>query len=157
MFKAVTEVKGYTPTLAITTNASVNSHGELVMGAGAAKALARHMPHLPKAWGAGITELGRSYPAQSTIRKPITPVKPYGIYTKERGAIAIQVKFGWWEKASTDLIKFSIRQLADYAQHLKPGEEFWLNYPGIGMGGLLKQDVEPLLAPLPDNVILWTF
>ena len=66
---------------------------------------------------------------------------------------AAQIKYDFRDKADINLIAFSMAALADKAK--ANGHTYNINYPGIGNGGLSKEEVKPLLEILPDNVYVW--
>jgi len=66
---------------------------------------------------------------------------------------AAQIKYDFRDKADINLIAFSMAFLADEAKTNR--YIYNINYPGIGHGGLSKEEVKPLLAILPDNVCVW--
>jgi hypothetical protein len=67
---------------------------------------------------------------------------------------AFQTKYHWNSDSSLELIQASIRQLEIYAIST-PSQTIFLNFPGIGLGGLKREEILPLLANLPDNVTVW--
>jgi hypothetical protein len=77
----------------------------------------------------------------------------YGLLFHHRYG-ALQVKYRFDEKARLDLIEFSLERLTEKAEEF-PKSRFNINYPGIGYGRLSKQEVEPLLESLPDNIYVW--
>ena len=126
--------------LIVTTNSFLTSEVKLVMGRGAAWILKMKVPGIDRIFGNMIFalcgHLGR-----------------YGLLFHQRYG-ALQVKYRFDEKARVELIEFSLRKLAEIAKE-SPELKFNINYPGIGNGGLNKQEVRPLLNVLPDNVYVW--
>jgi hypothetical protein len=126
--------------LIVTTSSFLTSEVKLVMGRGAAWILRMKVPGIDWIFGKMVYEtcghLGR-----------------YGLLFHHRYG-AFQVKYGFDEKARVDLIEFSLEKLAEKAEEF-PKSRFNINYPGIGYGRLSKQEVEPLLNFLPDNVYVW--
>ena len=126
--------------LIVTTNSFLTSEIKLVMGRGAAWMLKMKVPGIDRVFGKMIHEtcghLGR-----------------YGLLFHQRYG-ALQVKYRFNEKAKVELIEFSLRKLTEIAKE-SPESKFNVNYPGIGNGGLNKQEVRPLLDLLPDNVYVW--
>ena len=128
-----------------TGNASIKKNGELVMGRGAALEMKTRCPWSAKVFGGMIKEVPTPYggfPKYGVIMS-----SGYGIY---------QVKYHFKDKADLHLIQFSAFVLEDRANNF-PEYNFHLNYPGIGYGGRTKEEVEPLLERLPDNVTIWEF
>ncbi len=118
-----------------TGNSYVKRNGALVMGRGAARQVRDLYPGIDKKFGRVIPHLGH-----------------YGYYIE--GSIGVfQVKKHFSAKAELDLIKVSTEFLTGFA--LTWPQAIYMNYPGIGNGGLLQTDVAPLLATLPDNVFLY--
>ena len=124
----------------VTTNSFLTSEMRLVMGRGAAWRLKMKVPGIDRIFGnmvfALCGHLGR-----------------YGILFHKRYG-ALQVKYRFDEKARVDLIEFSLGKLAEIARK-SPKLKFNVNYPGIGNGGLNKQEVRLLLDVLPDNICVW--
>lgn len=65
-----------------------------------------------------------------------------------------KVKHHWRDNASLDLITESTRQLKELAMS-RQDIKFHINYPGIGNGKLTREQVEPILRTLPDNVFIY--
>lgn len=122
----------------ITTNGTVTKAGENVMGGGVALEAKQRYPELPAELGQAIKEVG------------------IGVANLSHNVIAFPVKTHVWQKASLSLIEQSMRDLSERAD-MFPDDIFVLNRPGIGLGGLAWEDVEPLLTSLPDNVHIITW
>lgn len=129
--------------LCITTNATTTTKGKLVMGAGIAKQARDMFKGIDSDFGEQIKNA--EFPK-------------YGLLFSQKfpKLIAFQVKFFYAEDARYDLIDFSSEQLM-YLARENPDKTYFLNYPGIGNGGLLASDVAPLLESLPDNVTVWSY
>jgi hypothetical protein len=129
----------------ITTNSCINQRGELVMGRGIARQAKEIWPKLPKA-------LGR------TILEVCGHLGEYGLLISDRWPLlklgAFQVKRHWREKARLSVLQRSAEMLGVWAE-AHPKVEVHLNFPGIGHGGLLPQEVLPFIEVLPDNVHVW--
>ncbi len=126
-------------------NGVVRGDGALVMGAGAAKALAQAYPHLPRVFG----RMARSEPRMGNWHLYgllVTQVAP-GLYTG-----LFQSKGDWKAPADLSLIAYSARKLAEWLKE-NPGLEAHLAFPGVGLGGLEEEEVlevlEPVLGDLP--------
>ena len=143
----------------VTTNATVRRIGTLVMGRGAAKEAADRNPRLTGWAGRRIWELEEEYG-----KKPVD----YGLLItpmvdRTAGSIWLfQVKWDWWNKASVGLIEKSVDEFMDVldgksgrAMQLLARGKVSLNFPGIGNGGLGREEVLPLIARLPNNVTVW--
>lgn len=127
----------------ITTNVIIKNNGALVMGAGIAKAVRDMFPGIDKQFGERILNSGMRwhYGALLDLEADVNP---------------FQVKHHYSDKADLELIRNSVLALKHHAETW-PDVTFHLNFPGIGNGGLEREEVEPLLEILPDNVNLWTF
>ncbi len=136
----------------VTTNSYVRSNGTLVMGRGAAAELRRHYPPAEGVFGYSV----REYPGAGHFKRygvilcphigdllPGFPQTQYGIF---------QVKYHWGKPAIPELIEYSVQSLIDIA-HQYP--TIFLNFPGIGNGGLPRETVLPLIQSLPNNVTVW--
>jgi hypothetical protein len=134
--------------IVVTTNGAVNKDGELVMGRGAALEAKQRIPGIAKEAGALLWGIGCENPAiyhWLVMRAPYRPGKVgFGLF---------QVKRVWSDDASLDMIRKSAQALAEYAK-ANPTLNIRMNYPGIGNGRLKRNDVEPLLCVLPDNVTI---
>ena len=132
-------------------NGVVNIRGELVMGAGAAKALAEAYPWLPEKLGA----MAKRSPKRGDWHL-------YGVLAvevEEKLSLGVfQTKGNWREKADLAIIAHSAQALARWLDE-RPGWEAHLAFPGIGLGGLdagsVAEVLEPLLRNLP--VTLYRF
>lgn len=127
-----------------TGNRIVTRDGRLVMGRGAARELRDNYPDLDEQLGA-------------TIRNLPSHVKLAFCSMGNQQLLGwFQVKHHWQDEASPSLIGIAASQLGGIARH--PDNQdviFHMNAPGIGNGRLRWEDVEPLLRPLPDNVLIY--
>jgi hypothetical protein len=126
-------------------NGVVRADGHLVMGAGAAKALAQAYPHLPRIFG----RMARNQPRMGgwhLYGLLIIQVAP-GLH-----AGLFQSKGDWRDRANLSLIAHSARKLAEWLRE-NPGLEAHMAFPGVGLGGLGEEEVlqvlEPILRDLP--------
>jgi hypothetical protein len=136
---------GHPGMIIVTTNASITKDGRLLMGRGAARQAREKIFGIESACARKIRENCRQY-GFMPVRMPFPEEKKvgFGIF---------QVKQNWSDPANPDLIKLSAHKLAWFAkQH--PDWHFRMNFPGIGNGGLSREQVEPLLAVLPGNVTI---
>ncbi len=128
----------------VTTNSYLRTDGALVMGRGAASGLALREPLLPFVFG-------------KMIAKRCGHLGVYGLLINNHYGI-FQVKRHYLEDASLDLIKLSAGLLAPMLaqmQEANPAFTVGMNYPGIGFGNLVKSQVEPLIASLPDSLTIY--
>lgn len=126
-----------------TTNAVVKKNGELVMGKGNALELAKREPWLPKRMGDSLKGL-------------VAPWTYHGRIFKQTDywVGCFQTKHHWKDKSDIELINSGVEKLRKIGAAY-PDITFYLPFPGIGNGGLKREDVLPLLQGLPDNVIVW--
>lgn len=137
----------------ITTNATINRHGVLVMGRGIALEATRRLQGLEY-------RLAREL-RQTLCEIVVSPrgyrLPKYGMLPDPKTKImAFQVKYHWSEYALTELIDYSAMLLASQARW-SPGR-FDLNFPGIGNGRLNSKAVMPVLErhlSALDNVHIW--
>lgn len=131
--------------LLVTTNQYIKKDGSLVMGAGAALQLKQLCPGVDYHFG----HFGfiKDYPVDYFFKK-WDNVKPYLGY--------FNVKDHFKDKASLERIKISTNALLEMAtDEVGRNLTIFLNYPGIGNGKLKREDVEPIISVLPDNVHVW--
>lgn len=131
--------------LIATTNAVIRGQ-TLVMGAGAAKDMVTFNHDAPRlAYEAIVQKSGTTdLPVYGYLR----------ILDSDVGLGIFQTKKNYSAKSEIDLIKISCEDLIEDALN-NHQVEFRLNYPGIGLGGLSKQDVSKYVEKLPDNVIVF--
>ena len=133
----------------VTTNATLRKDGALVMGRGAALQAKKYNPTLPYRLGSVLK--GYSEGAKICDGLPI-----YGLihYTCLKIA-GFQVKYHYRDRADLALIVVSSMMLRYIASNRR--RTLFLNFPGIGNGGLDIEDVKPYLdIYLPDNVHVWS-
>jgi len=133
----------------VTTNGVLRANGSLVMGTGAALEAVIREPGLDLAAGRAIRERCQMQDRRGNYIYGFLPLSQPGV---DLFGI-FQVKFHWRERGDLGLIARSAAGLAEVAGSM-PGADFRLNFPGIGKGGLRREDVEPLLQGLPDNVYI---
>ena len=134
-----------------TANAVVTADGRLVMGASLACAVRDRFPGIDRQLGAGIRHAER--PNAYHVATVFHYERPL---CNERGRVvgigAFQVKGHWREPAGVGLIACSINALNLYLAERPEEWRVVLNYPGIGLGGLPRATVAPLLEALDDRV-----
>ena len=126
-----------------TGNPITTGSGKLVMGRGAAAAVRERYRGVDVAMAQAV--LGAKKHGRHLAWVAIEPQHAIGWF---------QVKAHWQEQAIPELIGRAARELATLAAE-RPHLRFHLNAPGIGNGRLSWADVAPLLAPLPDNVLVY--
>lgn len=134
-------VWGKTDLFLFTSNPIVNKRGLAVMGRGIARQVADRYPLAQEMFGA--TLLG-GY------------ARNVGVLGKFDGQLLgwFRVKDHFAQQARTNIIEASVRHLSVAARGFARVD---LNFPGIGNGGLPREEVLPLLTALPDNVHIWEF
>lgn len=123
--------------IVITTNGTVKSNGELVMGRGLALQAKTKFPNLAYDLGQAVTLNGNH-----VQRIP-----------KYLSLISFPVKHNWYEKADLKLIERSCFEL----KHIIDSDLIYvMPRPGCGNGKLSWNEVKDLVAILPDNVHIIT-
>ncbi len=133
----------------ITTNGTFTKNGDLVMGAGIAKEAKEKFPNMAK-WAGSRLKL---YHEQEPYLLPMFEI-PHDPLIQLMGLF--QVKHHYSEIASIQLIKRSTVQLFRYIVDY-PKMTICLNFPGIGLGRLVREDVLPIIELLPNNVEVWEY
>jgi hypothetical protein len=122
-------------------NNTIKKNGAVVMGRGAARQCRDRYPGIDHAFGAALKQ------------DPYAHLLWLELYHNQHLGW-FKVKHAWNEPAVRRLIERSASELAIEAEKRR-NTIFHMNYPGIGNGTLDIKEVEPLLACLPDNVILY--
>ena len=126
----------------VTTNSTLNSKHELVMGAGSAKEMKLLYPDSPRLFGKCVYGTKEEY---------------YGlIILDEYGIGAFQTKTSWRNKSTVEIIQYSTNLLFSYCIDIQPRVLISLPFPGVGLGGLSKDVVRPIIEKLPDTVTIWS-
>lgn len=130
----------------ITTNPIVRKDGAVVMGRGIALEAKTRFPTLPVDFGNKL--------------KTLIPYHGDGavgwIGDYENTPIWwFMVKDHWANKASVDIITQSTN-LVDVLFG-DTDSRVDLNFPGIGNGGLAREEVLPIIQRLPDNIHIWEY
>ena len=133
----------------ITTNGSVKTNGECVMGRGCAKEARDRCPGLAKLLGDKIAEKGNHV---------------HFLYSEGQEDLidvySFPVKHKWMEKADIKLIERSARELvhemigmpSDTGYLVSPTSSvIVLPRPGCGNGGLRWEDVKEVISPILDD------
>lgn len=133
--------------IAVTTCGSiVGSTRHLVMGAGAAFQASRRYPRLPAAAGRCV---------EDELITAINGVPLYGFLVIKLGRDTqvgiFQSKLVYYEPSLLSVIGTSVACLLAWLG-VHPKTKVAINFPGIGLGKLEREKVEPLLAELPDCV-----
>ena len=138
----------------VTTNSVINYRKELVMGAGAAKALHLRAPKLGKAFAERIE---KKQPYGLIVFKKKQLERMFGHWCRLFCHVgAFQVKEHFRDAAKPELIELAAGMLKEWAID-NPNIQINLNMPGIGHGRLTEAQVLPLLQELPASVNIWRF
>ena len=127
----------------VTTNSYIKNNGSLVMGRGAASQAVNKIPGIAFDCGKAIANVGDPY-SFLVIHHPTQIKAGFGIF---------QVKRFWGSDAELSLIEQSANRLSEFARKY-PNLTIRMNYPGIGNGGLSREDVEPLIKELAKVVTI---
>lgn len=131
--------------LLIPTNAVVKYSGELVMGAGVAKLARDRYPGLALDLGSQLAQ--RGYGHYGVL---ISNIQDHGTYIG-----AFQSKLHWQEPSDAALIWSSLEKLADCLRDSPEPLYVAMPIPGIGLGGLPREEVMGMLELMPDT--LWVY
>lgn len=127
----------------ITTNGSIRHDGKAVMGRGCAKEAARFYPRFPRLLGQRLEASGN--------RVHFFSDRELGA---SQGIFTFPVKHTWHARADLALIS---RSTAEFARQLLASATYVMPRPGCGNGQLAWKDVQPIVAALPNNVIVVHF
>jgi hypothetical protein len=125
---------GVADLLLVSTNATLNKNGEVVMGRGAAKEAKERFPQLPFDLGMRLRTGGLAGQKYGVLISDITA------HGTRLGAF--QVKYHWQDDADLGLISHSAHALRAIAGDY---ERIAINFPGIGNGRLERSQVEYFL------------
>jgi hypothetical protein len=142
-------------TFVITGNSYINARGKLVMGRGAAKALAMRLPGIAEAFAAVIRHRGSRYGFFAMTPEILKEYIGVGKILMCRVGV-FQVKAFYKDPADPKLIENAVAILNQYARG-EPQHVINMNMPGTGWGRLSEAHVLPLLKPLPKSVNIWRF
>lgn len=123
-----------------TANNVLDKRGHLVMGAGVAKQAKELFPLLPSALGHRLKDCTNYW---GVVTVPWCPEYRLG---------AFQTKYHYSNKSPLELVRRSTEKLALNARQFN---RIALNFPGIGLGGLPRAAVLPVIETLPDNVWIY--
>ena len=115
----------------VTTNGSIRSDGNAVMGRGCALQAKSLFPALPAMLAAHIKIHGNVV----------------GFFP-QCNIFSFPVKHRWTEKADLALIEASAKQLVTAAEDFTPTKYIYLPRPGCGNGQLSWEEVRPVIEPI---------
>ena len=130
-----------------TSNGVLNKWGELVMGAGVAKAFKERWQGIPRLMGILVQTNGN-------ICQPISAVPGYCDDLRIE-IVAFPTKHHWRNPSDIELIKQSALRLVALTDD-KGWRRVYLPFPGTGCGGLCKEDVRAVLSPILDDRFIIT-
>jgi len=135
----------------ITCCGTLNNRDQLVMGAGAASQAAKRYPELPAKAGKSIRISNLSFSMTTNVF--LYGLYEYSSYDDGLRILLLQVKYDWSDKADLGLIGYSLTKLRIWLLS-HDFQQMSINFPGVGHGGLPREQVMPLLEWLPENVII---
>lgn len=124
----------------VTTNGTVKTNGECVMGRGIARQARDEIPGLARYLGDLIQEHGN---------------RPFNL---GNGIWSLPVKHNWWETADLKLIKASLEEMDEMVDKFNPNLVRFPK-PGCGNGGLswdrVSKHVLPIMDAMETKVEVW--
>lgn len=126
--------------LMFTANACIKRNGELVMGAGNAKALSKAVPGISKAFGDAVGQSPRRHCHMVTHDAQLF--------------MSFRTKENWMNPSNEQLLMQSALELQAWAIR-NPGLTFCLPAPGINHGGMDWNTVYGIIQGLPHNVVVY--
>lgn len=124
-----------------TSNQIVKRNGELVMGAGNAKAARDAIPNAAYIMGQAFRLKGQQVYAELVC----APSQYLG---------AFATKQHYKDNSSLEFVLESLKLLTEHAV-ANPTFRLHIPYPAIGNGGLTRQILDPYVFALPDNVYVY--
>lgn len=129
-------------------NSNVDRFGALVMGAGCALEAKERWPWLPKKIGADLR-------AQKKTSGEYLLWIPEEWDEPGARVGVLQTKKLWFVPSNLPLIARSLTRLQETLAARPEITRVALAMPGVGCGGLRREDVLPLLLPLPDTCYVY--
>lgn len=139
-------VFGKTTIFMITTNPIMKKDGSIVMGRGIAKQAKEKFPSIPFDFGEQRRKMFLNTYNVGYI----------GTY-EDQDVWYFMVKDHWANKARLDIISNACAEIKTWVSFSEKGERIDLNFPGIGNGGLTREEVLPIIETLPNNVHVWEY
>lgn len=144
----------------VATCSVLDKNGDLVMGKGSALAAKERFPFLPVVFGDVIQGKGLDGKFYGIVAAQETLITRKDAQT---GKVLIdkfpcrlagfQSKRHWRDPSNPELIRDSAKMLLRFGKRFN---RIALTKPGVGAGELEDDEVEPILAMLPDNYIIYT-
>lgn len=133
--------------ICITTNNVVDRLGHGIWGAGIALQAKWRWPQLPMLHGRFLNQHGHTF---GYLTHVLIDYKEKFIYT-------FPTKFHWKDKSSLDLIIESAKQLKSHNESLPTPQSWAIPAPGIGCGGLNKDEVFAAIRPILTEDNFWIY
>lgn len=137
----------------ITTNGviKVKANGErgLIMGAGIAHEALLRFPGLDTAIAEHLNKV-RVVKSPGFVEYQLI----VNVYSRAISLGCFQTKHHYGDSSHPNLIARSVLALKRWCEK-NPTKTVALNFPGIGKGRLVREDVLPLLMDLPEQVTIW--
>lgn len=130
--------------ICFTSNGVVKQNGELVMGAGIAKAFRDRFPSIARDFGHDVTSNGNHvYRHRYALNKAMS---------KHIWVFSFPTKDDWRDKSSMELITQSASELLlETSNSAMAWNRVYLTRPGCGLGGLAWSDVKEAIAGILDD------
>lgn len=133
--------------ICFTSNGIVKANGELVMGAGVAKAFRNFFPRIANAAGKAVKRNGNMCQIVFTESYNLTNAPRHTL-----SVIAFPTKHNWRNPSDIKLIEKSAKELMRLVEQYN-WKSVALTKPGCGMGGLKWESVKKVIDPIFDNRI----
>jgi hypothetical protein len=138
----------------VTCNSYIKKDGALVMGRGAALEMKTKFPKIDYRFGKMINYYSKHLGYYGVfILDPNAGPAEYVPSEQKLGIF--QVKYHFKDKADLLLIKMSTRELVRDFYKYSFLHTVSMNFPGIGYGGISREDVLPIIEGLSDQVTIY--
>jgi len=134
--------------ICVTCNNQLTKQGSLVMGAGAAREMLKYFPKAAQTAGEVIGKV-REHSKSDFYGFLLTLDTDH-----DRLLGFLQTKYHWRDPSPLELVERSLIVFALSADR-HPDISFACNMPGIGLGGLAREVVVPLVNSLPENITFY--
>lgn len=131
--------KEWIPAIVCTTNMVVKPDGNLVMGAGIAKAFKEKFPEIDRIWGNRVKRGCKNL-----------MITDYWDYDDKQILVALPTKYHWKDPSPMELVVKSCQELKIAADF----HDWWrvlMTRPGCGNGGLKWEDVKKEISFLDER------
>jgi len=138
----------------VTCNSYIRKDGALVMGRGAALEMKNRYPQIDYRFGKMIKYYSKHLGYYGIlILDPNATAAEYISTSPKMGVF--QVKYHFKDLADLTLIRQSTYELMSTLELTHFPRTVSMNFPGIGYGGLKREDVIPIISMLPDEVTIY--